>query len=544
MVASQSHCPQLLLTQRINVNVAKDRFATIIIKIMEASEIAKKNDRHFVGLDAACPAKIPLTWLTAGLAVIVATAAVAAASGWLASAFADRPVFVASLALFLAASGGVFAWFVHANQRSAAAPSDAVSGIDWRDCRWLLIWIFAVGLVARLLLLLASSPLLENDYYRYLWEGGLTAHGHSPYLVTPTGVGDLPYNDARLELAKAAGDVFERVAHPTLSSVYPPVAQAAFALAHWLSPWSLTAWRLVLIVADIATFLLLVALLQAAGRPAFWVAFYWWCPLVLKELANSAHMEAVLIPLVLTTLLASVRRRPLLAVVCLGLAAGVKVWPLMLAPLVLRPLSGERVRLVAAMALLSGIIGLMAWPIVASLDRTSGFVAFAAHWATNSAHMPLLEAIGGNLFGWRGAAGPGLFARAICGAILLVVAVGMAVRPWQTVRDLLQRGFVVVSAIVLLSPAQFPWYVLWVLPLAVLAGSVVWHVAAATVSLYYMVFFTRVLGWPDFHRTVTVWVIWLPVWCLVARELWRHAVPVIADRLNGRDGMLLRLWPR
>ena len=47
------------------------------------------------------------------------------------------------------------------------------------------------------------------------------------------------------ELLHEAGVILERINYPGLTTVYPPVAQAAFALAYWLKPWSLDAWRLV-----------------------------------------------------------------------------------------------------------------------------------------------------------------------------------------------------------------------------------------------------------------------------------------------------------
>ncbi len=46
--------------------------------------------------------------------------------------------------------------------------------------------------------------------------------------------------------------------HSYLRSIYPPVAQAAFALAHWIGPWEVSAWRLVLLLFDTMTLGLLI----------------------------------------------------------------------------------------------------------------------------------------------------------------------------------------------------------------------------------------------------------------------------------------------
>jgi len=45
--------------------------------------------------------------------------------------------------------------------------------------RHLLVWIFIVGIIARLIMVI-STPILEVDFYRYLWDGAVTANGYNP----------------------------------------------------------------------------------------------------------------------------------------------------------------------------------------------------------------------------------------------------------------------------------------------------------------------------------------------------------------------------
>ena len=52
-------------------------------------------------------------------------------------------------------------------------------------------------------------------------------------------------------------------------------------LAHWLRPWSPAAWRIVLLLFDLATLAALLALLRAIGRSPLWAAAYWWNPLLI-----------------------------------------------------------------------------------------------------------------------------------------------------------------------------------------------------------------------------------------------------------------------
>lgn len=384
--------------------------------------------------------------------------------------------------------------------------------------------IFAVGLAARLILF-AGEPILEVDYNRYLWDGGLLANGHSPFGPAPRAVAGLAYDDPRLALSQDAAGVFDRISYPELATIYPPVAQAWFAIAHLIEPWSLGAWRIVCLAGDIATFGLLLALLRAVGRPEALVVLYWWNPLVLKEVINSAHMEAVLTPLVLWALLLSARARPVAATLVLGLAIGTKLWPVILAPLVLRPLIHRPVTLVVAVVVLATVVAGSVWPLVAGgIGPNSGAVAFASHWTTNSAFFPVLQDATGVAIGVAPSESllPGRIARLACATAVVALALALARRPIRDVPDLVRRAFVVVSALVLLSPAQFPWYVLWVLPLAVLRPGFGWHLATALLPLYYVAFHFNIHGGAWVFERVIVWAIWVPVWVAVWLDLRRE----------------------
>ena len=77
-----------------------------------------------------------------------------------------------------------------------------------------------------------------------------------------------------------------------------------------------------------------------------------------------------------------------------------------------------------------------------------------------------------------------------------------------------------------MSPAQFPWYVLWILPLAALRPSYGWHVAAALMPIYYSAFHFIARDAYAIYETWIVWLIWIPVWSVLALELWRGWSPV------------------
>ena len=65
--------------------------------------------------------------------------------------------------------------------------------------------IIAVGLVSRIILI-PSQPVLENDYYRYLWDGAVTAHGYNPYVYSPEAAMDFTNCDVPQELHELANE--------------------------------------------------------------------------------------------------------------------------------------------------------------------------------------------------------------------------------------------------------------------------------------------------------------------------------------------------
>ncbi len=391
-----------------------------------------------------------------------------------------------------------------------------------RSSRLLLVWIVAVGVLMRVAML-SSTPVLEDDFNRYLWDGAVASHGINPYAHAP--ISAIEPDDgappALVALAAESGRIAERINYPTLRSIYPPVAQAAFALAYRLEPWSLEAWRAVLMAFDLATLGLLLALLRRLGRSPLWVALYWWNPLVVKELFNSAHMDALVIPFVLGALWLAMRGRNVWASGALALAAGVKLWPVLLLPIVLRPLLGHDAKLAAALAAFAVPLGLMAVPVlVAGLDATSGFVAFGGSWEANDALFMALAWLAGallDLVGVGSDAADGL-SRMLVGLAVVGLALALNRTVAEEPAELCRRSLIIVAALFLLGPTPFPWYYTWLVPLLVLAPVTSLLTLTALLPLYYLRFHWDARDQAAVFDYGVVWLEYLPVLALLARE--------------------------
>lgn len=252
-----------------------------------------------------------------------------------------------------------------------------------------LIMSFAIAYRA---LLVFTPPILEVDIYRYLWDGQVTVSGANPFRYSPATVrGSISPADADLQhlltlrKSRAADEVLARVHFPELTTVYPPVSQVVFALAAGSSPSDadvvtlrliLKAW---LLAFDIGTILVLAALLSQLRMAPGWLVAYAWCPLVLKEFANSGHLDTIAVFWMMAAIAAVVRgvfthrelshsRRFLwccLGVICLGLGVGAKLFPVILAPLfaaaIWRKLGAMTVMWCGLLFVATGVASLSPW---------------------------------------------------------------------------------------------------------------------------------------------------------------------------------------
>ncbi len=477
-------------------------------------------DRRPVVADTSPDSSLPggmASWAALGLAEVGFAGVLALLSHRFGYAYdvAGMPVLAATAGLV---SAGVLFCLVLPPLVRASLAADA------QVVPLLTLLIVVLGLAARLAVF-ASEPILEDDYQRYLWDGAVTASGHSPFALAPEDARRLDQQSPLGGLAAGASVVISRINHSDLKTIYPPVAQGAFALAHVLSPFSLTSWRVVLLALDLATLGLILLLLRETGRSPLWAALYWWNPLVIKELFNSAHMDAVVLPFVLGSLLLTARKRCVLAAASLAFAVGAKIWPALLLPLVLRPLVADPRKLAGALLIFGGLCALWAAPILlGGLDDRSGFTAYLANWQTNSALFPMFAQGTAAVFDALSlpvaAAAP--VTRTTIALALGAVALWLSFKPLGSADDLMGRASLLIAALVLLSPAQFPWYAVWFAPFLAFRPWTGFLVLTATAPLYYLSFYFTALGEPEVFKRYVVWLIWVPVWAALAVDALRN----------------------
>ena len=330
-----------------------------------------------------------------------------------------------------------------------------------------VVAVLGLALVLRLIAAQAS-PLLEDDHYRYLWDGLRTATGFDAYRLAPAAF----FGDTAL--AAPWQDILGGINNPDVPTIYGPVLQWLFALAYWIAPGQLGALQALLLAADMA----LLGLLVHQGIGTRWLLAYALHPLVLKEAIASAHPDGLVALALLVALMAWRQRAAAWVGVMLGLAVGVKVAALVVVPLLLlapAPPQGNaptlagaaRWALVAGASLCATLALLYAPFILSGGSDASALGVFGSRWRFN----PLLY----RAVEWLV---PGAGARPLAAALIVA---GIAALCWQWQRQarraaaggsapLLPPLDLALVLLLLLSPVVNPWYWLWALALSIFCG--------------------------------------------------------------------------
>src|SRR5258706_15331130 len=177
------------------------------------------------------------------------------------------------------------------------------------------LWlVFGLGILLRAYVLL-FDPFLSSDIYRYVWDGRVQAAGINPYRYFPA-------HEALAFLRD--GTIFPHINRADFAvTIYPPVAQFFFLIVTRIGE-SVTVMRLTLLGCEAITVILIMLLLRRMNRPVTRVTAYLWHPLPLWEIANSGHVDALMVTLVLLGLWIALTGHALRGAVLITFAALVK----------------------------------------------------------------------------------------------------------------------------------------------------------------------------------------------------------------------------
>ncbi len=450
---------------------------------------------------------------------------------------------VAGIGLALAVMAGLVLMIVRPSLDPARVrPLPLIIGawLAFLAAAWLLrkvprrtaVALILLGGIALQAAAVSAPPQYSTDSYRYIWDGRVQAAGIDPYQYVPaatqlTGLRNdfLFYPGAQYCFGShpaaelTAGCT--RINRPTVPTIYPPVAEAYFLTVYYLHPAddsSVPIQAAAAAVAVLVTVLLLIGL-GRLGRDVRMAALWAWCPTVILEAGNSAHVDVVAVALTAAAILAlataRTTRRTVAGGILLGLAIATKMTPVLTVPALLR-----RRWVTVAISAASAFVAVYIPHVLLVGSKVIGFLP---------GYLQQENYTSGHRYGIIGLFVIGPLASVV--AVLVLAAIAVAVlqfsdpdRPWQGAL------YMTAGALAVTTP-HYQWYALLLVMLVALDGRPEWLAFAA--AGYYAAFPTlggryHIPG--RLHDAIAYGVPLLVVgagW-LIRHELARRA-PVIAE---------------
>ncbi len=363
----------------------------------------------------------------------------------------DASVFVQLLAIFISASIGalLFLWV----------------GLDQSFNSISNCTIIGLALILRLVAAYAS-PLLEDDHYRYLWDGFQTATTFNPYLQAPLVFFNEPTISAFWQ------DILYSINYPEVPTIYGPVLQGLFALGYKIEPGRIGALQSILLLSDMGILLLLMQQ-KIPIRSTLLYAIH---PLILKESMASAHPDILVGGLLLMALISWRNCHAIFVGIFLALAVGTKISALIVLPFLLAMPRGQGWNWCGRVGL-SFLFVLCLCYLPFWVQGGSDFKAlsvFTQEWRFNPLVFRCVELLihSGTKF---------------VIAILSLSALGLLFVRWRLFySDALPPLDYALLILLFFSPVVNPWYGLWLIAPALLLGR---YWLAASVSVLMLAYF-------------------------------------------------------
>ncbi len=320
------------------------------------------------------------------------------------------------------------------------------------------------------LLIIPATPNLSEDVFRFVWDGQLVLSLENPYERTPTQWLEEEDEFPRFLDRDLYGNLNSRESY----SKFPPLTQLVFGIGTALACADSKAaafWTKAFLVGiDILVLFLIIPLLRRRGRYPGMVAIYAFNPLVLLEISGNIHHEGLIIFFLALFLMYFFGQKGIRSGIMLGLAAGIKLLPLILIPIVVF-LKGFKQRL--SFAISAAVIAFISFfPLLFSRAYVGYLESLNVYFQTaefNASIYYILRYLTIWIKGdsWIEVIGP------LCSLLFLVFYTFFLVY-WRKIgldkNRLIDMMVIVLSLFFLFQTIVHPWYILPIVFLASLSG--------------------------------------------------------------------------
>lgn len=324
-----------------------------------------------------------------------------------------------------------------------------------RKMKWQMTAVIVFAVIFRFTLL-AGTPTLSDDIYRYIWDGKVYLSGQNTYRHPP----------GAEALAHLRDGLYGKINHKNIGTPYTPITELVFASAAKFTP-PVQAMKLPFIIFDMLTVLVLLRLLKILKRPPLAVIVYAWNPLVIFEIAGSGHADSLAIFFTILSLTMLTAGKRLYGSFAFAFALLSKYFAAALLPVVARRFGAREWLAVIA------IVIVFYAPFLAYIENHFLSIhAVASAWRFNDSLYSLFMLTTGSAFS----------AKIVSGVFFAGICVIVYFRNWPV----LYSAYILIGSMLLLSSVVHPWYVVWIVPFLAVYPSPAWFYLTASVSFSYL----------------------------------------------------------
>jgi len=282
--------------------------------------------------------------------------------------------------------------------------------------------------------LIPAEPSTSDDVYRYIWEGKILANGFNPFEKAP--------DDPELNFLHS-DNLPGKVTFPSMTSIYPTVAQAVFLFNYLVSGESDWGMKLIYLLCEFITFVFLIKIFELRKQNRNLVILYAWLPLPIMEYFINSHIDAVGIMFFIVFIFLILSGKYIQAAFTFALTVITKLIPVIIAPLLIKKLGWKKSFYFSAVFLITAAV--LLYPIIPETRAINeSFFTYLQNWSFNGSVYSLLNGIFRN----------GYLAREIS-SVLFVITLGIISIKYS---DFLKAAYSVFIAFTVFAATLYPWY--------------------------------------------------------------------------------------
>lgn len=349
-----------------------------------------------------------------------------------------------------------------------------ISRSDLSDHSFLIL--IASAFFFRFIFIIAT-PALSDDFYRFIWDGRITAKGINPFVYLPDYV-----NSQVLLNGSENLELYSKMNSPHYYSVYPPVLQFLFFISGKLSFGSnfvaIVILRVFILCAEFGTFYFLKKILEHLELSKSRALVYLLNPLVILELSGNLHFEGVMLFFITASIYYLLINNLLYSASLFSLAVSTKMIPLILLPIFVKSIGFKKGFIYSAIVAVLSVVLFLPFinqQLITNIGNSVGL--YFQKFEFNASFYYLFRWLGFQFSGYNEIAIIGKVLPIVSLILILIISLKDFVKEINSA--FFQKVLLILFVYYLFSLIIHPWYVTFLVLISVFLKSrfaIIWSI--------------------------------------------------------------------